>query len=136
MTNKSTGTVSKTATAATKVTQSAATTSAQSVTAATPATTDGARAEQGTNVTGRSVFAIETTAAGIVVRTAFMTDDNRLLNMPAVFPDVMYAFEVIDDLKRQVAQHFSQAAQVGAKVIAEQAAAKSAGVDPVETTKK
>lgn len=135
MTNKTTGTVSKSATAATKATQSAANTSTQSVTAATPAT-DGANAEQGTNFTGRSVFAIETTAAGIVVRTAFMTDDNRLLNMPAVFPDVMYASEVIDDLKRQVAQHFSQAAQVGAKVIAEQAAAKSAGVESVETVKK
>lgn len=135
MTNKTTGTVSKSATVETKATQSAANTSTQSVTAATPAT-DGANAEQGTNVTGRSVFAIETTAAGIVVRTAFMTDDNRLLNMPAVFPDVMYAFEVIDDLKRQVAQHFSQAAQVGAKVIAEQAAAKSAGVESVETVKK
>lgn len=134
MTNKTTGTVSKSATVATKATQSAANTSTQLVTTATPAT-DGATAEQGTNVTGRSVFAIETTAAGIVVRTALMTDDNRLLNMPAVFPDVMYAFEVIDDLKRQVAQHFSQAAQVGAKVIAEQAAAKSAGVATVKTTK-
>lgn len=76
-----------------------------------------------TQVTGRSVFAIETTAAGVVVRTAFMTEDNRLLDMPMVFPDAMYAFNVIDDLKRQVAEHFGRAARVGAQVIAQQAQA-------------
>lgn len=88
-------------------------------------------AEQGggnVNVTGRSVFAIETTAAGVVVRTAFLTEDNRVLDMPAVFPDALYAFNVIDDLKRQVAQHFSQAAKVGAQVIANQAQAQQAQV--------
>lgn len=80
--------------------------------------------EQSTNVTGRAVFAVETTAAGVVVRTAFLTEDNKLLNMPAVFPDLVYAMNVIDDLKRQVMQHFSQAAQVGAQVIANQARAQ------------
>jgi hypothetical protein len=84
---------------------------------------EGAAQRQNVNVTGRSVFAVETTAAGVVVRTAFLTEDNRLLDMPAVFPDVIYALNVIDDLKRQVAQHFSQAAQVGAQVIANQARA-------------
>lgn len=79
-----------------------------------------------TQVTGRSVFAIETTAAGVVVRTAFMTEDNRLLDMPMVFPDAMYAFNVIDDLKRQVAEHFGRAARVGAQVIAQQAQAAAA----------
>lgn len=69
---------------------------------------------------GRAVFAVETTAAGVVVRTAILTQENKLLNMPAVFPDLMYAMSVIDDLKRQVMQHFSQAAQVGAQVIASQ----------------
>ena len=75
-----------------------------------------------TNISGRSVFAIETTAAGVVVRTAFLTEDNRILDMPAVFPDAMYAFNVIDDLKRQVAEHFGRAARVGAQVIANNAA--------------
>jgi hypothetical protein len=89
------------------------------VTEAVPTSTEAQ--EQNVNITGRSVFSIETTAAGVVVRTAFMTEDNRLLDMPAVFPDVIYALNVIDDLKRQVAQHFSQAAQVGAQVIANQA---------------
>ena len=80
-----------------------------------------AAATEQTQVSGRSVFSIETTAAGVVVRTAFMTDDNRLLDMPMVFPDAMYAFNVIDDLKGQVAEHFGRAARVGAQVIAQQA---------------
>ena len=79
--------------------------------------------ESGEQLTGRSIFSIETTGAGVVVRTVFLTEDNRLLNMPMVFPDVMYAMDVIDDLKRQVAQHFSNAARVGGQVIASQAAA-------------
>lgn len=81
-----------------------------------------------TNLTGRSVFSIETTAAGVLVRTAFITEDNRLLDMPAVFPDVVYALNVIDDLKRQVTQHFAQAAQVGVQVIANQARAEQNAV--------
>lgn len=80
--------------------------------------------QQNVNVTGRSVFAVETTAAGVVVRTAFLTEENRLLDMPAVFPNMVYAMNVIDDLRRQVMQHFSQAAQVGAQVIANQARAQ------------
>lgn len=77
--------------------------------------------QQAVNLTGRAVFAVETTAAGVVVRTAFLTQDNRLLDMPAIFPDMVYAMNVIDDLRGQVMQHFSQAAQVGAQVIANQA---------------
>lgn len=83
-------------------------------------------AQENVNITGRSVFAVETTAAGVAVRTAFLTEDNRLLNMPAVFPDVTYATNVIDDLRLQVMQHFSRAAQVGARVIASQANAQQA----------
>ena len=93
-----------------------------------------AQGEGNVNVTGRSVFAIETTAAGVVVRTAFLTEDNRVLDMPAVFPDAFYAFNVIDDLKRQVAQHFSQAAKVGAQVIANQAQAQQAQMGQQATT--
>ena len=83
---------------------------------------------QNVNLTGRAVFAIETTAAGVVVRTAFLTEDQRLLDMPAIFPDVVYALNVIDDLRRQVTQHFSKAAQVGAQVIANQARNQQASV--------
>ena len=111
---------------ATKTTTTGATTApAQTAQGETQAAEQG---EGNVNVTGRSVFAIETTAAGVVVRTAFLTEDNRVLDMPAVFPDAFYAFNVIDDLKRQVAQHFSQAAKVGAQVIANQAQAQQAQV--------
>lgn len=73
-------------------------------------------------LTGRSVFLVETVAAGVAVRPVFLTEDQRLLDMPAVFPDLAYAMAQIDDLRRVVAQHFAQAAQVGAQVIAAQAA--------------
>lgn len=71
-------------------------------------------------VKGRSVFLVETTPAGVAVQTALLTEGGKLLTMPAIFPDVQYAFEQIDELKRLVSQHFSQAAQVGAQVIAQQ----------------
>lgn len=74
---------------------------------------------------GRSVFAVQTTGAGVMVRTAWLGEDNRLLEMPAVFPDMMYALSVLDDLRQQVIQHFSQAAQVGAQVIANQLGAQA-----------
>lgn len=72
--------------------------------------------------TGRSVFLVETTAAGISVQTALMTNDSKLLRAPAVFPDVEYAFTQIDELKRLVAKHFSDAARVGVQVLAAQQA--------------
>ena len=72
-------------------------------------------------LTGRSVFVVNTTPAGISVQTAFITDDQKLINMPAVFPDVEYAFQQIDELKRLVAKHFSDAARVGAEVISAEA---------------
>ncbi len=48
-----------------------------------------------TSVTGRAVFAVQTSHAGVVVRTAFLTADSRLLDMPAVFPDIQYAMNVL-----------------------------------------
>lgn len=105
----------------TTTTDAAAATTTASTESATTAS-ESAAAGESTNLSGRSVFSIETTAAGVVVRTAFLTEDNRILDMPAVFPDAMYAFNVIDDLKRQVAEHFGRAARVGAQVIANNAA--------------
>ena len=72
--------------------------------------------------TGRSVFAVETVAGGIAVQTALLTEDNQVMLAPAVFPDVGYALQQIDELRQMVLGHFSRAAQVGAKVLAEQAA--------------
>ena len=79
-------------------------------------------------INGRSVFAVETTAGGIMVRTAFLTEDQRLLAMPAMFPSLDYALQQIDELRQLVSQHFATAAQVGAKVIAAQAEANSTAV--------
>jgi hypothetical protein len=78
-------------------------------------------------LTGRSVFMVETVAAGVAVRPAFLTEDGRLLDLPAVFPDQTYAMAQIDELRRLVSAHFAQAAQVGAQVIAAQAANTAAG---------
>lgn len=71
-------------------------------------------------ITGRSVFLVETTAAGISVQTALLSSDGQLLRAPAVFPDLEYAFSQIDELKRLVSRHFSDAARVGAQVLAAQ----------------
>lgn len=79
-------------------------------------------------VKGRSVFLVETTPAGIAVQTALLTEDGKLLNAPAIFPDVEYAFTQVDDLKRLISAHFSQAALLGAQVAAQQASAN--GVSP------
>ena len=72
-------------------------------------------------VTGRSVFLIETVAAGVSVRTAFLSEQEQLLQMPAVFPNLSYALDQIEQLKKRVIEHFEQAAQVGAQVISEHA---------------
>ncbi|MEI8355699.1 MAG: hypothetical protein WCG31_06365 [Deltaproteobacteria bacterium] len=71
---------------------------------------------------GRSVFAIEMTASGLSVRTVFLSDQNQLIEMPALFPDVHYALSQIDELRRMVMERFAEAAQIGAQVIAAQAA--------------
>jgi hypothetical protein len=70
------------------------------------------------------VFVVQTTQAGVVVRSAWLSEDNKLQEMPAVFPSVEYAVNVLDDLKRQVLKHFERAAQVGTQVIASQTSAK------------
>ena len=75
-----------------------------------------------TAIQGRSVFIVETTAQGVAVQTAFAAADGRMLQLPAMFPDVDYAYAQIDDLRRLVGQHFAQAAQVGAQIIAAQIA--------------
>ena len=73
------------------------------------------------SVRGRSLFVVETTAAGIAVQTALLTEDNRLMSAPAVFADVAYALSQIEELRGMVLQHFTRAAQVGAQVLAAQA---------------
>ena len=65
-----------------------------------------------TSFTGRSVFAVETVAAGIAVQTALLTEDNQVMLAPAVFPDVSYALQQIDELRQMVLDHFTRAAKV------------------------
>jgi len=76
-------------------------------------------------IKGRSVFLVETTPAGIAVQTALLTEEGKLLNAPAIFPDVEYAFTQVDELKRLISAHFSQAARLGAQVAAQQAQANA-----------
>lgn len=88
-----------------------------------------------TTVQGRSVFLVETTASGIAVQTTFLTEQGQMLQMPAVFPNLDYALSQIDELRRLVSLHFAQAAQVGAQVIAAQAAQGAApGSEPSAPT--
>ena len=75
---------------------------------------------QGQDIRGRAVFAVDTSAAGIVIRTAFLSEQGQLLEMPAVFPDLTYALNQIDHLRQLVIERFTQAAQVGVQVIAAQ----------------
>ena len=76
-------------------------------------------------IRGRSVFAVEMTSAGLSVRTAFLSEQNQIIEMPAMFPDVHYALAQIDELRRLVMERFAQAAQIGAQVMAAQAAEQS-----------
>jgi len=70
---------------------------------------------------GRSAFALEMTSSGLSVRTVFITEQNQLMEMPAIFPDVHYALSQIDELRRMVMERFAQAAHIGAQVMAAQA---------------
>lgn len=89
--------------------------------ATAPAETSPVNAQQAAeNITGRGVFVIETVPVGVSVRTAFLAEDGRLLDIPAVFPDLMYAMAQIDELRQLVARRFAEAAQIGSQVIAQQ----------------
>ena len=94
-------------------------TEAESVTTPTEPAEESAAQE---TLRGRSIFALEMTAAGLSVRTMFLTEQNQLIEMPAIFPDVHYALAQIDDLRRMVMERFAQAAHIGAQVMAAQAA--------------
>lgn len=93
-----------------------------------------AAAQATESVTGRGVFVVETVPVGVAVRTAFLTEDGRLLESPTVFPDLMYAMAQIDELKQLVTQRFAEAAQIGAQVIAQQIQANQANASAATTT--
>ena len=87
-------------------------------------------------IQGKSVFIVETTAAGIAIQTALMTENGQLLQMPAIFNDIEYAFAQVDELRHLIAQHFSKAAQVGAKIIAEQTVHNQLDKEPTSENQK
>ena len=92
----------------------------------TQATVLGELPEQ--SFTGRGVFAVQTVDVGIAVSGAILTDDGRLLNAPAVFPDLGYALSQIDELRALVLKHFGEAAAIGVQVLAQASRASAQAV--------
>ena len=68
---------------------------------------------EGTELRGRSAFNVELSAAGVVVKTVFVAEDESVHALPAVFPNLEYALNQIDALRAMVAQQFATAAQLG-----------------------
>jgi hypothetical protein len=68
---------------------------------------------QSEQIQGRSIFIVETTPSGVQVKTGFLTEDGRVLELPAIFPTQEYALSQIDELRKIVIQHFAQAQQAG-----------------------
>jgi|GEM_PF-5459281 len=66
-------------------------------------------------IRGRSAFNVELTPAGVVVSTVFVSDDEQVRPMPAVFPNLEYALGQIDALRGMVVNQFAQAAELGMK---------------------
>jgi len=89
-------------------------------TATAPTAPIAEQAPENTQFQGRGAFIVETTAAGVAVVSTVITEDGRALAMPAIFPNLSYALSQIDELRAAVINHFDQAAQVGAQLIAEQ----------------
>lgn len=63
-------------------------------------------------VSGRAVFAVSQVDVGVAVHTAFLAEDGRLLQMPAVFPNLEYALQQIDEMRQMVINQFSHASSV------------------------
>lgn len=57
---------------------------------------------------GRAVFVVESTSAGVAIRTALLTIEGQIIPMVGIFPDRDYALEQIEQLKGLVVAHFEQ----------------------------
>jgi hypothetical protein len=77
--------------------------------------------QEGNSITGRGVFVVQIVSGGVAVRSSMLVEGDRLVEMPAIFPDIHYAMAQIDELKNLVARHFAEAAQLGVQMIAAQA---------------
>ena len=105
------------------------TTSSSNPVANDPAIANTAAETSAPPLVGRAAFAVDTAPAGIVVRTVFVAEQGQVLEIPAVFPDLGYALQQIDQLRQLVIERFAQAAQVGVQVIAAQAQNRPARAD-------
>ncbi len=63
-------------------------------------------------LTGRSVFSVELTPEGVMVKTRFLTEDGKLMDMPAIFPSPDYALAQIDELRLLDSQKFGEAVKM------------------------
>ena len=70
-------------------------------------------------LTGRSVFSVEITPEGVMVKTRFLTDDGKVLDLPAVFPSPDYALAQIDELRNLVSQKFAEAVKLSGQAMAD-----------------
>ena len=77
--------------------------------------------QDGKPITGRGVFVVQIVSGGVAVRSSMLVEGDRLVEKPAIFPDIHYAMAQIDELKNLVARHFAEAAQLGTQMIAAQA---------------
>jgi len=69
--------------------------------------------------TGRSVFSVEITSEGVMVKTRFLTEEGRVLDMPAIFPSPDYALAQIDELRNLVSQKFAEAVKLSGQAMAD-----------------
>ena len=70
------------------------------------------------SIKGQSAFHVELSPVGVVVRTVFVGENNALLAAPAaVFANLEMALQQLDELKRLVLHHFSEAAFIGMQVL-------------------
>lgn len=87
---------------------------------------------------GQSAFHVELSPVGVVVRPVFVGEDSSLLAVPAaVFPNLEMAIQQLDELKRLVLHHFSEAAFVGMQALqqSQQLAADSPDASTAAVTK-
>ena len=73
-------------------------------------------------LTGRSVFSVEITPEGVMIKTRFLAEDGRIIDMPAIFPSPDYALAQIDELRVLVSQKFAEALKLSGQAMADTSA--------------
>lgn len=70
------------------------------------------------SIKGQSAFHVELSPVGVVVRTVFVGENDSLHAAPAaVFANLEMALNQLDEMKRLVIRHFSEAAFIGMQVL-------------------